>query len=276
MNHAEEHTLDLYVLNPELLDADLRTALREHLDCCAGCRNLAETIRAFYNELDRHLSGPGTDVRILMRRIFPAPPVLRFSPSGTTNRTISAGRRESEGAPAGEAQDVLLTRSSSDGEAEITIRRSSDGNACTITLTPNTFASAEGGIVSFAGDDFHVLLDESGEAKFSLAPEQQAARWHEREIIVRFPVAQLHASSARVRREGGHTIVDRSADITARVLSREGAIDITIPPATPERQFHFLSVNNPSRERLLIRLENGAGSIPAESMPEELFIDIYA
>lgn len=59
--HLDEHTIELYVLDPAVLDADVCQRVKQHLAECAACADLEQRFRSFYAEVERELQKPPTD-----------------------------------------------------------------------------------------------------------------------------------------------------------------------------------------------------------------------
>jgi hypothetical protein len=51
MAHLDEHTIDLFIIEPEMLDIQ-RAEIEVHLAECAGCRILMEEFAEFYCEAE--------------------------------------------------------------------------------------------------------------------------------------------------------------------------------------------------------------------------------
>ncbi len=70
MGHYPEHSIDLFTLNPNLLDQSLREGIRAHLETCAGCRSLSEFLRSFYEELDSSTDELSPEAEAMIQRLM--------------------------------------------------------------------------------------------------------------------------------------------------------------------------------------------------------------
>lgn len=59
--HLDEHTIELYVLNPSMLESDLRRRVAEHLGRCVGCADLEQRFRSFYADVEKELEKPPSE-----------------------------------------------------------------------------------------------------------------------------------------------------------------------------------------------------------------------
>jgi hypothetical protein len=64
-DHPRETTLELFVLGSESLTDPDRDDIGRHLEVCAGCRALVETMREFYASLRSDLGTIGGDFSFL-------------------------------------------------------------------------------------------------------------------------------------------------------------------------------------------------------------------
>lgn len=82
MNHIEEHILELYVLGaPEAQDR--ARDIEEHLNVCAGCRELHGEITAYHHEVGviaEELARKASEAIVV--RAEGAEPALRADPAG--------------------------------------------------------------------------------------------------------------------------------------------------------------------------------------------------
>jgi hypothetical protein len=276
MDHVQEHTLDLYIMNPELLDAGQRAALQEHLDQCEGCRRLADTMKAFYQELEQHLVQPVADAGILMRRIFPAPRFLEFPPPAASTSIDRPAPNAGQTAAQDRPSALLLERRSTGNDATLRLFHEVHTERYRLALCPRTFELEECGVASIPNVEGGIVLDDTGQGVFPVPAPGCLEGWESGKIVIRFPVAQLHISTLRAREEGLRTFADPAGRVSASMTLDPGRLVLTVSLSPPDREVKFVLINGPAAGHTLLPVVGGVCTLPAEAGAEELLIDIYA
>jgi hypothetical protein len=188
MGHIDEHTIELFVLRSGKLSEATRADIASHLETCAGCRSLADTLKEFYGEFGAETRTMEGSVEHVMERIYPLPSAVRLTPyrprpslpsgaGGYTAILAAATPTHSSGT------ETVATLASEEHKITLRVRREGKPNAFRLYLHTQDPRWRKGVVVTIPGVNAEFPLDESGQVTIELPEETVPKEWTE--VLVR-------------------------------------------------------------------------------------------
>lgn len=223
MEHIDEHTLELMVVEPERFPPSRRTEILSHINDCPGCRALHEEIRSLHQDL-RDQQGQTTPmIGIAIRKIFANLPVIHLThfhphlqvPAGASYsgilaamapETLSHEGYETVATFASEADHILLRVRQDAGNRRVRLYYHAEDPKCQV-----------GPVVTLPALGADAVIDDHGRSEFRIDTPRSPREWSQLEALVAFPVCSL------VRTESGSvTFTQESAHMYEVVLEPQG------------------------------------------------------
>lgn len=202
MHHSDEHTLEMYVLEPDRFAPEQLAELRSHLQQCSGCRAVEEGLRQFHEELRRAPGSSPDAVPRMMEAILPTPRVIRLHPyhakphAGALNSsytTVLAAMTVKSHAP--QLNETVATLASEPEQTLVRIRREGREHSYRMYVLADDPRKRDCVVVSLpAVGEF--VTDQNGQVSFEIGASDEPVDWGQVEGFLKLPVAvfSFHAA----------------------------------------------------------------------------------
>ena len=197
MAHADEHTLEMMVLEPGRVAAAERATVMAHIADCAGCRAVHEDLIALHRDLRESAASRAMAVDDAMRKIFASPGVIHLVPyrphlqvpvgasysgilAAMAPETVSHEGFETVATFASEADHILLR-----------VRQDATGHRVKLYYHADDPSRQCGPMVTLPALEADAVIDDQGRAEFPIAAPKSPREWSHLEALVTFPVCSL-------------------------------------------------------------------------------------
>ena len=253
MTHIDDRTMDMVVLDPDVLAVSQRTAIENHLAVCDGCRALLETIREVYRSLERPLEAPPAEMDYLVRQIVPAPKVIRLIPRAVPRESVPA--TASSPRPSDQKPDRFITITTYEAESGIgslVLKRNPTSKQFRTEFQASRFLLPRWGIVSLV-ESVPVLLDESGRSEFTLEGQSRPPEWIPGEAFVRFPAGTVHCVLPGVLASRSRSVADPAGVFSAKFSDANAELRIDFQPRKSGGVFQYATVIDEAGEAQILQ-----------------------
>ena len=282
MKHFDEHTLDLYVLNNRHLPPETRSAIATHLEQCAACRGVVESMRKFYEEVDWQIAVHASDVDLIVQRLFPAPPLVRLSPvmppdgkSDMPGSQIMALIGMSGDESNIKRFETVAEMASEHNRSVAGIQYDRIDESFKLGFHSEDFYPKEGVIVSIPGLHADFVLDERGQVRFALEREQTPADWRHLNALVRFPVASLRISLSEISEDEPVVKTDSSGMYRVECRTIEHRLHVSATAAESALPVMLTMVKGTPGETTIAALTDGKIDFASDALPNEFELRLY-
>ena len=284
MQHPDEVTIERIILGDPTLPPEEREATEAHVQSCPSCGTLAGWLRRYYAEAARARTLFYPEIAALVDRIAGAPErehLIPYRPQAQGGTGAKAGvtvlaAMSPSAEPTTRFQTVATLACKASGTlARIQLDRQQDSYR--FYLHTDDPERLRGVFVSCPELRADLVLDENGQAEFSLGRIPDAHEWSRLEAVARWPLArlglregmqdtgivQLQADSAQGRVVVFLTRTDRDLGIEAHVDAADVQPEVAV-------------IHGSAGKNVLVRLSDGKGVMAVDLPPGPLEIRLYS
>lgn len=284
MKHPDEHTIDLFILNPESLDPALCDGVRLHIEECAGCRSFADYLENFYRHLQWGSQDHSARVETLTRNIFHQPSAFLLRPFKprpnlpiTSYGFTSILAAMTPPAGMGPRFDTVATLASEEEKSLLRIRLDRATHSIRLYLHTDDAMKREGAIVSLPSLSSDIVLDERGQGEFTLAQEIAEPAWSTLEALIRLPVFSMELMSTQFMKGTVYRHETSSNFATwSATLSHIGGRFIVAVEARDGQPLTMAVMRGSGGETYFVALQDGKGEIALPVLPPAFVIRFYS
>jgi hypothetical protein len=275
--HADEHTLELLVLEPDRFQASDRAAILAHLGECPGCRAVHEDLMAVYAELRKEPGRPDAQLAVMMRRIFTPAPVIRLTPyhphlqvpaGGSYSGILDAMAPETMSR---EGFETVATFASPVDHILLRVRQDASTRQVKLYYHADDPLCQLGPVVTLPALDADAVIDDHGRAEFQIEAPRSPRAWSQLEALVAFPVCTA------VRDEDGVVRVDNTSgrmyDVT--IGTHGGHLDMHCSGGPTAPDLRRAVIWSEAHQPVLVQLSSGHASFPDPASGKKLMIRLY-
>ena len=284
MQHPDETIIERVILGDPTLPPGEREATEAHVQSCPSCGTLAGWLRRYYAEAARARTLFYPEIAALVDRIAGAPArehLIPYRPKPPTASGPQAGitvlaAMSPPAEPTTRFQTVATLACKASGTlARIQLDRQQDSYR--FYLHTDDPERLRGVVVTCPELQADLVLDENGQAEFSLGRIPDAHEWSQFEAVARWPLARLSLTQG-MQEEGtvslqadstqGSVLVsltrtDRDLGIETRVDADEARPEVAV-------------IQGSAGKSVLVRLSEGRGVMAGEIPPGPIEIRLYS
>jgi hypothetical protein len=280
MDHPDEHTLELLILEPERFSSTARGGLAMHIADCGGCRNLFETLEGLHRGL-RSDVGVSPDVTArAVHRIFCPGNIIRLlpyhphpkTPVGESYAGVLAAM--SPAVDMHKGYETVATFASETDHMLLRVRQDAARRKVKLYYLTDDAAKRTGPVITLPVLGAEAVLDEHGQSEFDIPEPKSAREWASLEVLVSLPAYAL----TWTRGSEGQTPTDGGGDASYRIIlhEKDGTVsfECRIAPGAPG--IRRAVVWSPEGNSILVEVTDGRGSFTDPSPGDPLLIRLYA
>lgn len=277
MLHADEHTLELLILDPERFPAPDRAAILAHLGDCPGCRAVHDDLVALHAALREGHEEASAPPLAAMQRIFAHAPVIRLTPyhpqlqvpgGGSYSGILAAMAPETTSR---EGFETVATYASAVDHILLRVRQDAEGRRVKLYYHADDPMCQLGPVVTLPALDADAVIDDQGRAEFQIETPRTPREWSRLEALVAFPACTV------VRLEDGTVRVDpahgRVHDVSIAAQGEHLEIRCSDGPTVPVLRRAVIWSEGEKPE--LVQLSSGYGSFIDPFPGKKLVIRLY-
>ena len=284
MQHPDETIIERVILGDPTLPAGEREATEAHMQSCPSCGTLAGWLRRYYAEAARARTLFYPEIAALVDRITGAPVrehLIPYRPQAQAGTGAKAGvtvlaAMSPPAEPTARFQTVATLACKASGTlARIQLDRQQDSYRFYLhTEDPDRL---RGVVVTCPGLRADIVLDENGQAEFSLERIPDAHEWSQLEAVARWPLARLSLTQG-MQEEG---IVSLQADSTqgsvlVSLTRTDRDLGIETRVDADEARPEVAVIQGSAGKSVLVRLSEGKGVMAGEIPPGPIEIRLYS
>jgi len=287
MTHFDEKTIDLFVLNPLLLDEQTRSGLQRHLQECIGCRTLANFLQSYYADLERaskRHQPPSAHQEEVLRSLIPHARVIRLFPYRPRLTAALANGHEfvvlaakSHGKELSSRFETVATLASDEERMLLRVVHDTLTDVFRAYLHADDPSRLNGALVSFESISLNLVLDEKGQKEFTLPEKDRPRDWSLVGTLVRTALGILTIQTSSLRPNGSTTVsvpgISPPVEVTVSYDSEVLNVSVTGQEGKPECSTALIEAG--PENGTLVALKEGKATLPIPNLPDALIIRLY-
>lgn len=277
MDHIDEHTLELIVVEPERFPASRLTEVMAHVNECPGCRAVHDEIRAIHLGLHEQRDRPSLMLATALGRVFPHPCVVRLTqyhphlqvPAGASYTGILAAMAPES--MSHEGYETVATYASEADHILLRVRQDAGNRRVRLYYHADDPMHQQGPVITLPALGADVVIDDSGRSEFRIETPRSPREWAQLEALVAFPVCSL------IRTEGGLvTITQESAHTYEVVLEPQNSLlEIRCVHASAAPPIRRAVIRVAEEKPIVVEMDSGRASIASVDPAKSLLIRLY-
>lgn len=280
MDHPDEHTLELLILEPGRFSGAAQEGLTIHIAECAGCRNLFGTLQDLHRGL-RAADAVSPDLPArAVQRIFSPDNIIRLSPWHPHPRTPAGESYAGVLAAMSPAMDMhkgyetVATFASEADHILLRVRQDAARRKVKLYYLTDDPAKRTGPVITLPVLRADAVLDAQGQSEFDIPEPKSAREWSSLEVLVSLPAFTV----TWTRAGDDHISTDGSTNGSYRVIlhEKDGTISLECQVAPGVPGIRRAVVWSPEGNSTLVEVADGRVSFADPSPGNPLLIRLYA
>jgi hypothetical protein len=277
MDHINEHTLELMVMDPEQFPAGRRTEILAHCGECPGCRALQEEIRALHHDLQEQQGVPSPMLGAAIGKIFAKSPVIQLThyhphlqvPAGASYSGILAAMAPE--AMSHEGYETVATFASEADHILLRVRQDAGNRRVRLYYHADDPTRQLGPVVTLPALGADAVIDDQGRSEFRIETPRSPREWSQLEALVAFPVCSLLRTAS-----GSVTITQETAHSYEVVLEpRGGVLEVRCANASPAPPIRRAVIWAAEGKPVVVEMDSGRASVAGFDPAKSLLIRLY-